>query len=143
MGGGMGGGFGGGGELHHDLSHHDGSPDKLARLATIDRFHVGKLAHFMSLLKSTTEEASNMLDNTLIMFGSGMNSGAERGDHSPKNLPLLMAGGKNFGLKHNQHLAFNPDKHPPLSNVLLTLLQRAGTPADKFADATGTLTGLV
>ena len=137
------GGYGGSGENHHELSHHDGSPVKLAKLAEIDRFHVGRLARFMTLLKSTTEEATNMLDSTLIMFGSGMNSGAERGDHSPKNLPLLMAGGKNFGLKHNQHLAFNPDKHPPLSNVLLTLLERAGTPSDKFADATGTLTGLV
>jgi Protein of unknown function (DUF1552) len=136
-------GFGANGENHHELSHHDGSPEKLAKLAGIDRFHVGRLARFMTMLKSTVEESSTMLDNTLIMFGSGMNSGVERGDHSPKNIPLLVAGGKNFGLKHNQHLAFNPDKHPPLSNVLLTLLQRAGTPADKFADATGTLTGLV
>lgn len=137
------GGFGGGGENHHELSHHDGSPVKLAKLAEIDRFHVGRLARFMSLLKATKEEAGNMLDSTLIMFGSGMNSGAERGDHSPKNLPLLVAGGKKLGLKHNQHLAFDPDKHPPLSNVLLTLIQRAGAPAEKFADATGTLNGLV
>ncbi len=137
------GGFGGGGENHHELSHHDGSPAKLTKLAEIDRFHVGRLARFMTLLKSTQEEAGNMLDSTLIMFGSGMNSGAERGDHSPKNLPLLVAGGKKLGLKHNQHLAFDPDKHPPLSNVLLTLLQKAGAPAEKFADATGTLTGLV
>lgn len=137
------GGFGGGGENHHELSHHDGSAAKLAKLAEIDRFHVGRLARFMTLLKSTQEEASTMLDSTLIMFGSGMNSGAERGDHSPKNLPLLVAGGKKLGLKHNQHLAFDPDKHPPLSNVLLTLVQRAGAPVDKFADATGTLKGLV
>ena len=137
------GGFGGGGENHHELSHHDGIPEKLAKLAAIDRFHVGRLARFMSLLKATKEEQGSMLDNTLIMFGSGMNSGTERGDHSPKNLPLLVAGGNKLGLKHNRHLAFDPEKHPPLSNVLLTLMQQAGAKADKFADSTGFLKGLV
>ena len=137
------GGFGGSGENHHELSHHDGIPEKLAKLAAIDRFHVGRLSRFMSLLKATHEEKGSMLDNTLIMFGSGMNSGTERGDHSPKNLPLLVAGGSHLGLKHNRHLAFDPDKHPPLSNVLLTVLQQAGTKADQFADSTGFLKGLV
>lgn len=84
-----------------------------------------------------------MLDRTMVLFGSGMNSGTGTGDHSPKNLPLLVAGGKALGLKHGQHLAFNPEKHPPLSNVLLTVLQKAGVETDTFSDATGTLTGLV
>ena len=137
------GGFGGGGENHHELSHHDGSPQKLAKLAEIDRFHLGRLARLMTLLKATREQGATMLENTVIVFGSGMNSGAERGDHSPKNLPLLVAGGESLALKHDQHLAFDPDKHPPLSNVLLTLLQRAGAEVESFADSTGTLTGLV
>jgi hypothetical protein len=137
------GGLGGNGEDHHHLSHHEGLPANLAKLAEIDRFHLGRLARFMKLLKATREESDTMLDHTIIMLGSGMNSGAERGDHSKKNLPLLVAGGGKLGLKHNQHLAFNPDKAPPLSNVLLTILQHAGVATDKFADATGTLTGLV
>ena len=82
-----------------------------------------------------------MLDNTLILFGSGMNSGTG-GEHSPKNLPLLVAGGHRLGLKHGQHLTHEPNNHPPLSNVLLTLIQKMGVETDKFSDAKGTLTGL-
>jgi hypothetical protein len=54
-----------------------------------------------------------------------------------------MAGGAKLGFKHGKHLAFDSDKHPPLSNVLLTMLQKMGVETSKFADATGTLTGLV
>lgn len=137
------GGFGGGGENHHELSHHDGSPEKLKKLAEIDKFHLGRLERFVKLLAATQEAESRMLDRTMIVFGSGMNSGTGTGDHSPKNLPLLLAGGKALGLKHGRHLAFDPDKHPPLSNVLLTLLQKAGVETEKFSDASGTLQGLV
>lgn len=136
------GGYGGGGENHHELSHHNGDPGNLAKLATIDRFHLSRLARFMTLLKSTEEADAKMLDSTMIMFGSGMNSGSNTGDHSPKNLPLLVAGGKKLGLKHGQHLAHHPDKHPPLANVLLTMIQKMGVEESKFSDATGTLTGL-
>ena len=82
-----------------------------------------------------------MMDNTIVVFGSGMNSG-EGGEHSPKNLPLIVAGGHQLGLKHGQHLAFEADKNPPLSNLLLTLNQKMGIELDQFSDATGTLTGL-
>jgi len=73
---------------------------------------------FMQFLKSTQDGEDRMLDNTMILFGSGMNSG-EGGDHSPKNLPLLVAGG----------------------SVHLTLAQKMGVETEKFSDATGTLTG--
>jgi hypothetical protein len=113
----------------------------LQKLAVIDRFHLSRLAHLMSLLKTTPEGDGTMLDRTMIFYGSGMNSG-KGGEHSPKNLPTLVAGGHQLGLKHGQHIAFDSDKHPPMSNVLLTLAQRMGLESDKFADATGTLTGL-
>lgn len=136
------GGYGGGGENHHELSHHGGDAGMLKKLAEIDRFHLSRLARFMTLLKSTTEGDSHMLDRTAILFGSGMNSGAG-GEHSPKNLPLLVAGGKKLGLKLGRHLKHDPDKHPPMSNVLLAVAQKMGVQTGKFADATGTLTGLV
>lgn len=136
------GGYGGGGENHHELSHHGGDAGMLAKLANIDRFHLSKLGRFMSLLKETGEAGGNMLDQTMLVYGSGMNSG-RGGEHSPKNLPLLVAGGGKLGLKHGQHLAFDTAKHPPLSNVLLTLAQRMGVETDRFSDATGTLSGLV
>ena len=83
-----------------------------------------------------------MLDHTMLVYGSGMNSGP-KGEHSPKNLPLLVAGGGAYGLKHGQHLAHDPEKHPPLANVLLTVAQKMGVEADSFADSAGLLDGLV
>lgn len=136
------GGYGGGGENHHELSHHGGDAGMLQKLATIDRFHIERLARFLTFLQSTEEGGRSMLDHTMVVYGSGMNSG-ERGDHSPKNLPLLVAGGAAWGLKHGHHLAHHPDKHPPLANVLLTVIQKMGVETAKFQDASGTLTGLV
>ncbi len=135
------GGYGGGGENHHELSHHGGDPQMLQKLAVIDRFHLSRLAHFLGLLRQTPEGDGAMLDRTMILYGSGMNSG-KGGEHSPKNLPTLVAGGHKLGLKHGQHLAFDADNHPPMSNVLLTLAQKMGLEKSTFADATGTLTGL-
>ena len=135
------GGFGPGGQNHHELSHHGGDPGMLKKLAEVDRGYLERLARFLTFLKSTEEGGRSMLDHTMIVYGSGMNSG-ERGDHSPKNLPLLVAGGAAWGLKHGQHLAHDPDKHPPFANVLLTAIQKMGVETDKFQDASGTLTGL-
>lgn len=135
------GGFGGGGENHHELSHHGGDPGMLQKLAVIDRFHLSRLARFLQFLKSTSDGPGTMLDHTMVLFGSGMNSGAG-GEHSPKNLPTLIAGGHKLGLRHGQHLAHSPDQHPPLSNLLLTMAQSMGVETDRFSDSTGTLTGL-
>ena len=115
----------------------------LKKLASIDRFHLGRLGRFMNLLKATGESGGGtMLENTIVMFGSGMNSG-RGGEHSPKNLPLLVAGGRRLGLRHGQHLAHDVKNHPPLSNLLLTVAQCMGVEKDTFSDSTGTLTGLV
>lgn len=136
------GGYGGGGENHHELSHHGGDAGMLTKLAAIDRFHLSKLGRFLGMMKSTTEGDGTVLDRTAVLFGSGMNSGTG-GDHSPKNLPLLVAGGGKLGLKLGQHIKHDPAKHPPLANVLLSVVQKMGVETAKFADATGTLTGLV
>ncbi len=131
-------GFGGGGENHHELSHHGGDAGMLEKLAGVDRFYLSKLARFIDFLSATREGEGQMLDSTIVMYGSGMNSG-EGGEHSPKDLPLLVAGGRGLGVKHAGHLAFDPEKHPPMSNLLLTLAQKAGLETDKFSDASGTL----
>jgi hypothetical protein len=136
------GGFGVGGENHHELSHHGGDAGMLAKLAVIDKAFLEKLGRFMGMLKKTAEADGSMLDRTVVLYGSGMNSG-KGGEHSPKNLPLLVAGGSKLGVKLGRHLAFEEDKHPPLSNMLLSLAQRVGCEAETFSDATGTLDGLV
>jgi hypothetical protein len=71
-----------------------------------------------------------------------MNSGP-RGEHSPKNLPLLVAGGSAFGLKQGQHVAHDPDKHPPLANVLLSVAHKMGVEEPKFSDSTGEFSELL
>jgi hypothetical protein len=136
------GGYGPGGQNHHELSHHGGDPGMLGKLAEVDRGYLARLDRFLGLLQSTDEGGRPMLDHTMVVYGSGMNSG-EKGDHSPKNLPLLVAGGRAWGLQHGNHLAHDPDKHPPLANVLLTVIQKMGVETTAFQDATGTLTGLV
>ncbi|MGY8673293.1 MAG: DUF1552 domain-containing protein [Verrucomicrobiia bacterium] len=135
------GGFGGGGEGHHQFSHHGGDAAMLTSLAKIDRFHLGRLHRLLNFLKSTSEADGNMLDRTMVLFGSGMNSGSG-GGHSPKNLPLLIAGGHKLGLKHGQHLAHDEKDHPPLANVHLTMAQAMGVETDTFSDSKSTLTGL-
>lgn len=135
-------GFGENGEGHHELSHHGGDAGMLEKLAKIDRFHLTCLNRFLGLMAATEEGGHNMLEHTMVMYGSGMNNG-ERGGHSQKNLPLILAGGSAWGLKHGQHLAHNPDKNPPMTNLLLTTIQKMGVEMEKFQEATGTLTGLV
>ena len=136
------GGLGVGGENHHELSHHGGDAGMLSKLATVDRGYLTRLNRFMSFLKSTQEGEGSMLDHTMIVYGSGMNSGP-KGEHSPKNLPLLVAGGSAWGLKHGQHIAHDPQKHPPLSNVLLTVAQKMGVQTARFSDSSGSFSELV
>ena len=136
------GGYGPGGQNHHELSHHGGDAGMLKKLAEVDRAYLERLGRFLSFLKTTDEGGRPMLDHTMLVYGSGMNSGP-KGEHSPKNLPLLVAGGGAYGLKHGQHLAHDPEKHPPLANVLLTVAQKMGVEADSFADSAGLLDGLV
>ncbi len=125
---------------HHELSHHGGDREMLDGLFKIDRFLLERVAGFLDRLKGTEGPEASLLDQTLIMYGSGMNSGAG-GGHSPKNLPLITAGGRGLGLTQGQHLAFDEDS-TPLANLFVTFLQAMGLEFDSFADSTGTLTGL-
>ena len=136
------GGRGPGGENHHELSHHGGDADMLKRLAKVDRDYLEKLNRFLTFLKSTDEGGRPMLDHTMVLYGSGMNS-EKKGAHSPKNLPLLVAGGSAYGLKHGQHVAKDPENHPPLSNVLLSVAQKMGVETPSFSDSTGEFTEIL
>lgn len=136
------GGFGIGGENHHELSHHGGDPGMLTKLAAVDRGYLSRQNRFLTFLQSTDEGGRSMLDHTMIVYGSGMNSGPG-GKHSPKNLPLIVAGGAAWGLKHGQHIAHDPEKHPPLSNVLLSVAQKMDAETDKFSDSTGEFSDLM
>jgi hypothetical protein len=121
---------------HHDLSHHGKDPSKIEQLKKVELEKMKVLNDFLKKLKDTKEEAANLLDRTTIFFSSNLGNAST---HDVKNLPVLLAGG---GFQHGQHLAFDPAKPPPLSNLFVSMLQRLGIEADTFGSSTGTLTGL-
>lgn len=121
---------------HHDLSHHGKDPLKIAQLKTLELEKMKSLRDFLTQLRQAREEGQNLLDRTTIFFSSNL---ADASKHSVKNMPVLLAGG---GFKHGNHLAFDENKNPPLSNLFVSMLQQMGIEADRFGSSTGTLTGL-
>jgi len=117
---------------HHPLSHHGNDPEKIARMAKINAFHVSLFAEFVEKLKDTPEGEGTLLDNCLYLYGSGM-SNPNVHDHT--NLPILVAGGRSSGFKGNRHIKF--DKPTPLANLHLTLMDKTGVRLEKFADSQG------
>lgn len=121
---------------HHDLSHHGQDPQKIAQLRTLEIEKLKTVNELLQKLKNTQEQGESLLDRTMVFFSSNL---GDASTHSTKNLPVLLAGG---GFRHGQHLAFQPDNPPPLSNLYLSMLHRLGINVDKFASSTGTLFGL-
>ena len=149
-------------QTRHGLSHHNGDPEQLRRLTETDTFLVGQFSYFLDLLKQAKEGEQSLLDSTQILWGSGMAYGHSHGN---ANLPLILAGGKALGYKHGTHVDFNlpkigkydtsnaqghyqicsrpVDGDARLSNLLLTMVQRADVKADKFQDSVGPISQLV
>jgi hypothetical protein len=121
---------------HHDLSHHGKDPAKIEQLKKVELEQMRTLRDFLKKLKDTKEEGASLLDQTMVFFASNLGNAST---HGTRNMPVLFAGG---GFKHGGHLAFDPAKPPPLSNLYVTMLQRLGVAADKFGSGSGTLTGL-
>jgi len=117
---------------HHPLSHHGNDPEKIARMAKINQFHVSLFAEFLGKLKSTPEGNGSLLDHSLYLYGSGMGN---PNVHDHRNLPILVAGGAAGGMKGGRHIKFK--KPTPLANLHLTLLDKVGVRLDSFADSQG------
>ncbi len=117
---------------HHPITHHSKDPEKLAKIAKINQFHVSLFAEFLKKLKATPEGGGSLLDHSLFLYGSGMGD-SDRHDHS--DLPILVAGGAAGKMRGGKHIRFeNPT---PLSNLHLTLLNKIGVPLETFADSNG------
>jgi hypothetical protein len=123
-------------EAFHPTSHWGGFPDRVANLRLIQNYHTAVFAKFVKRLAAMPEGNGNVLDQSIILFGSNMaNSDAHNNDPLPQALI-----GRGGGVKGNQHLRYPQDT--PHANILVTMLQRAGVPAadiEKFADNTGVL----
>lgn len=119
-------------DAHHPLTHHGNDPEKIAKMARINQFHVSLFAEFLQKLEAVQEGEGTLLDHVLYLYGSGMGN---PNVHDHTNLPIIVAGGAAGRMKGGRHIQF---KEPtPLANLHLTLLDKVGVKLDRFADSNG------
>ena len=122
----------------HPLSHHANDPDKIERLVKIQTWHMAKFAEFLNKMARTPDGDGTLLDHSIFLYGSNM---ANSDKHSNWPIPTVIVGGGNGRMKlGGQHIDL--PVRTPLSNVHLTLLNKAGIPQDRFADSTGMISEL-
>jgi Protein of unknown function (DUF1552) len=118
---------------HHDLSHHGGDPKKHEKIRAINRFHVEQFAYLLGKLKAMPEGEGSLLDNVMIVYGSGISDGDR---HNHDDLPILLAGKGGGTIKTGRHIRFAPQ---PLNNLYLSMLDRMDVRIDRHGDSTGRL----
>jgi len=118
----------------HAASHHGGNPARVEDFGKINRYHVSQIPYFLEKLKKTPDGDGNLLDHTIVLYGSAMGDGNL---HNHKRCPIFLAGHGNGALKGNLH--FMPPDGTPMANMYLTLLHRMGVNVETFGDSTGEL----
>ena len=118
-------------DAHHPISHHQNEPDKVAKVAKINAYHVKQFAYLLDRLRSTRDGDGSLLDHVTMIYGAGM---SDSNAHDPHNIPLLLAGGGAGHLKGGRHIRYA--KNTPLANLHLTLLDQLGVPCDRLGDST-------
>jgi hypothetical protein len=119
---------------HHLISHHRDDKDLMSQKARIDTYHVQMLAYLLEKMAATPDGDGSLLDNSLIMYGSGMGNGNL---HRHSDLPILLAGKLGGKFKTGYHYDYKLDT--PMANLLVTILDKAGVPMEKLGDSTGPL----
>lgn len=122
---------------HHSTSHHQDKPEAHAELTKINRHHMELFARMLQRMSQIQESESTLLDNVLILYGSGISDGNR---HNHDDLPVLVAGGGGGALRGNRHL--NLGQKTPICNLYLEMLHHAGLGIESFGDSTGVLGGL-
>jgi hypothetical protein len=117
---------------HHPTSHHGGDPEKVAKIAKINQFHVSLFAYYLEKLKSVSEGNGTLLDNSLLLYGSGMGN---PNIHNHVDLPIIVAGGAAGKVRGGRHIKYA--EPAPLANLHLTMLDAVGVRLDSFQDSTG------
>jgi hypothetical protein len=124
-------------DQHHPLSHHQNDPQKLEKLTKINLLHTGLLAYYLERLKATPDGDGTLLDQVMLIYGSGMSNSNL---HVPHKLPILLLGGGAGQLKGGRHVRFADGT--PLTNLYLTLLVKAGVPVESVGNSTGEMAQL-
>jgi Protein of unknown function (DUF1552) len=122
---------------HHEISHHENRADKLAQYEKINQWHMAQYAYMLEKMQSIKEGEGTLLDNSMVLFGSGMKDGNA---HSPYNLPIVLGGRGGGTIASGRHLVY--EKKTPLCNLYRSMLTRMGTPVTSFGDSTGELAGI-
>lgn len=123
---------------HHDLSHHGNDEAKKQKIAKINRFHIAQFSYFLQKLKSIKEGDGTLLDNCMIVYGSGIGDGNR---HNHDDLPVLVAGKGGGTIQPGRHIRYPKDT--PMANLYLSMLDRVGVPTQRLGDSTGLLENLV
>ena len=124
-------------DAHHNISHHQNNPEKLAKIAKIDRFYVEQLAYFLQRMKATRDGSGSLLDSSMIVYGGGISDG---NTHDHDRLPVIVAGHGNGTLHPGRHI--NLTEKVPMTNLYLAMLERMGVHAERIGDSTGVLTDI-
>jgi hypothetical protein len=122
---------------HHAISHHQNRAEKMEKNVRIQTFNVGMFAEFVEKLKNTPDGDGSMLDNMVLLYGSNM-SNSNAHDHYP--LPNLVLGGASGRMKGGRHLRYAD--HTPMTNLLVSMLDKAGVRQESLGDSTGRLENL-
>ncbi|MCU1385135.1 MAG: hypothetical protein JWL71_3832 [Acidobacteria bacterium] len=118
----------------HPTSHHQGDAKKIATLTKIETFHMTLLAYYLEKLKATPDGDGSLLDHITILFGAGI---SDSNAHANTDLPIVLLGGGAGQLKGGRHLRY--PNETPMANLLVTLLDKLGTPVEKLGNSTGKL----
>ena len=121
-------------EPHHGLSHHGDRPEQIEKFSRLNTYQVELFGYFLDKLRSTPDGDGNLLDHTILLYGGAMSN---PNVHLHVNLPLIVAGGGAGRLKGGRHLTFDPANNMPMTNLLVSLLDKAGVTIEKLGDSTG------
>ena len=121
-------------EGFHNASHHSNERKNMDQFAVINRYHVAMFAKFLEKLAATPDGDGSLLDHSMILYGSSLSDGNE---HNFDPLPILLAGGASGRLQGGRHLRYAA--HTPMSNLMLSMLDKLGVHETAFGDSTGLL----
>ncbi len=119
-------------DAHHPLSHHGGNTEKIEKLIKVNQYHARMFAYYLDRLRETRDGDGSLLDQSMIIYGSGMSDG---NGHNHHNLPTLLVGGGAGLVTGGRHLRY--PSGTPVTNLFLTVLDKLGVPVETIGDATG------
>ena len=118
-------------DAHHPLSHHGNDPEKIAKLTKINTLHMEQVAYYLKRMSESKDGEKPLLENTLVLAGASL---ADPNRHDHRSLPVIVAGGL---IQGNRHVVV--DKDTPMTNMMLSLMERLGVDQDRLGDSTGRL----